>query len=106
MHQNLPRNRGKGLWCFFMIKVIYDQWGNTDFSDEGEGQREIENNVDLYLFTKHLTKRQRIVYDELLGGKTIKDIAQALKLSPKTIYYHRKNIRIKLRKFKGRQITN
>ena len=84
-----------------MSKVIYDEWGNTDFSDEGEAKNEMEARVDLYLFIKHLTKRQRRVYDELLGGKTIKGIAQALKLSPKTIYYHRKNIRIKLRKYRS-----
>jgi FixJ family two-component response regulator len=52
------------------------------------------DNYDRYLAT--LTERERDVLDQLLAGKSSKEIARALAISPRTVEAHRRNL---LRKF-------
>jgi two-component system response regulator FixJ len=55
-------------------------------------QREFDIGLNSFYGSASLTKRQRQIFDQMLLGKSTKDIAFLLKLSPRTIEDHRANI--------------
>ncbi len=54
------------------------------------------SNPDINNVLADLTKRELEVFDQLIQGKEVKEIAQALFLSHKTVHVHRANILSKL----------
>ncbi len=54
------------------------------------------SNPDINNVLADLTKRELEVFDQLIHGKEVKEIAQALFLSHKTVHVHRANILSKL----------
>ncbi len=55
-------------------------------------QREFTVGLNSFYESASLTKRQRQIFDQMLLGKSTKDIAFLLKLSPRTVEDHRANI--------------
>jgi DNA-binding CsgD family transcriptional regulator len=40
----------------------------------------------------HLTPQERLILAEIVGGKSSKEVARGLNISPRTVEYHRSNL--------------
>jgi DNA-binding NarL/FixJ family response regulator len=67
------------------MRVVYDEDGQFDLSDEGDFVKEMEEDIDVSLALKNLTKRQIEVSKLILKGVSYRVIAQRLGISEDSV---------------------
>jgi RNA polymerase sigma-70 factor (ECF subfamily) len=82
-----------------MEKVIYNEDGEWDISDEGEQAREIERDIDTFLALKRLPPKQREVMQMRMDGYSYEEIAEKMGISPRTVQKHIELASIRIRQF-------
>lgn len=77
-----------------VISAVEALGSNMTFFGSGPDQKRVETAKDLSL--PKLTSRQREIIRLVAGGKSTKEVAEALGLSVKTVETHRANIMVRL----------
>lgn len=81
--------RREGTWEFLQVPRLARTLGEIRLDDDVHALRAFRSR-------EHLTPRETIVLAQIMRGASNKEIARALKISPRTVEFHRANIMQKL----------
>lgn len=86
---------GKSSSTSFIAEAIHSVLEGNVYIDPSYKERIAKRNKQLKFDTIILTSRERDVLNETMKGKRIKEIGEALFISPKTVENHRSNLFVK-----------
>jgi|SRR5690554_1956870 len=86
---------GKSSSTSFIAEAIHSVLEGNVYVDPSYKERIAKRNKQLKFDTIILTSRERDVLNETMKGKRIKEIGEALFISPKTVENHRSNLFVK-----------